>query len=390
MHRRKICVVTGTRAEYGLLFWLMKEINADRALQLQLIVTGAHLEARFGNTAEIIEADGFTVDARVPLDLEDDSQVTIACASGAAVFGIARAFETLAPDVVVLLGDRFEIFAAAQAAMLTRRPIAHIHGGEATEGQIDEAIRHAITKMAHLHFTSAEPYRRRVIQMGEDPSRVFTFGAPGLDHIERQTLVGTEVLSENCGIDLTAKYFLVTYHPVTLSENNPASPVLALLQALENYPEYKVVFTGVNADHGNVAIDHAIRTFVATRPSQAAAVISLGQVKYISAMKYCVAVLGNSSSGLIEAPSMGVATVNIGDRQRGRLRAASVIDCGESPEQISHAIDIAISPKFQSIANKKENPNGRPGASVRIKEELATADLNGLLMKRFFDLNGAA
>jgi len=387
---RKICVVTGTRAEYGLLFWLMKEIDADPALTLQLIVTGTHLEARFGNTVEVIERDGFKVDARVALDLADDAPVTVARASGTAVAGIAAALDDLKPEIVVVLGDRFEILAAAQAAMLTRTPIAHIHGGEATEGLIDEAIRHAITKMAHLHFPSAEPYRTRIIQMGEDPARVFTVGAPGLDNIEREKLLERDALSDAVGLDLSGDYFLVTYHPVTLSEDDPARAINALLAALDDNPAHKVIFTGVNADPGNAAIADAVHTYVTNNRNRARAVTSLGQVRYLSAMKHCACVIGNSSSGLIEAPSMHVPTVNVGARQRGRLRAASVIDCDDGAEDIKAAIAKAVSSDHMALTRNVINPYGAPGASVLIKDHLADADLDGILMKRFHDLQGAA
>lgn len=383
---RKICVVTGTRAEYGLLFWLMKEITADPALQLQLIVTGAHLEPKFGHTVDVIEADGLAVDARVPLDLGDDSGSGIAAASAAALAGVSDALARLQPAIVVLLGDRYEILAAATAAMLHRIPIAHIHGGEATEGLIDEAVRHAITKMAHLHFATAEAYRQRIIQMGEQPERVFNFGAPGLDNIDRLTLMNRETLGRDIGLDLSQGYFVVTYHPVTLSDADPALAVDALISALGAFSESKVIITGVNADPGNAVINRSIHAFAEQNPERVKIAGSLGQIRYLSALKHCRAVIGNSSSGLIEAPSFGVPTVNIGERQRGRLKASSVIDCDETRPAIEQAITLAISDQHMQVAKQTTNPYGTAGASARIKDSLAEADLNNILMKRFFDL----
>ncbi len=387
---RTICVVTGTRADYGLLYWLMKDVDADPSLELQLIVTGTHLEPRFANTVEVIERSGIRIDARVPLDIADDNPVTVARATGAAVAGVAAALDTLKPDIMVVLGDRYEILAAATAAMLSRIPIAHIHGGEATEGLIDEAIRHAITKMAHLHFPSAELYRRRIIQMGEDPARVCTVGAPGLDSIERETLLDRAALADAVGLDLAGDFFLVTYHPVTLSEDDPTAAIDALLAALDAYPGHKVIFTGVNADPGNAAIAEAIHAYVARHPGRAVATTSLGQTRYLSAMKHCAAVIGNSSSGLIEAPSLHVPTVNIGERQRGRLRAASVVDCKDGTDGIMAAIAKALSADHTALTRDVENPYGPPGASSKIKDHLAAANLDGILMKRFHDLQGPA
>ena len=386
---RKICVVTGTRAEYGQLFWLMREIADDPTLSLQLIVTGTHLEPRFGNTVEIIERDGFEIAARVPLDLAEDRPTAIARAAGTAVTGIAEALDALQPDIMVVLGDRYEILAAAQAAMIVRCPIAHIHGGETTEGQIDEAIRHAITKMAHLHFASAEPYRRRIIQMGEAPERVFTVGAPALDNIERLALLDPKALGDDIGMDIADGYFLVTYHPVTLSRDDPAAPVNALLEVLDRHPERKVIFTGVNADPGYAVIDAAIAAYSAARPDRTRTVTSLGQVRYLSALKHCDAVIGNSSSGLTEAPAMHVPTVNIGVRQQGRLRAASVIDCDADVNSIDAALTHALSTEHKARARTADNPYGGPGASAKIKAALATAELDGILMKHFHDLNSA-
>lgn len=387
MSERKICVVTGTRADYGLLYWLMKEIDADPALCLQLVVTGAHLEQRFGHTIGVIEADGFTIAARVPINLTDDSAVGVALSMGLALSGIAKAITDLEPDIMVVLGDRFEILSAAEAAMLCRIPIAHIHGGEATEGLIDEPIRHAITKMSHLHFSAAESYRRRIIQMGERPDSVFTVGAPGLDNIARLTLLDRETLATDLNIPLDQGYFLVTYHPVTLSGDDPGGAITMLIKALNRFPEKKVILTGVNADPGNSAIDRLFSSYARNNPARVVTAVSLGQRRYLSAMKHADIIVGNSSSGLIEAPDFGVPTVNIGDRQRGRLKADSVIDCRSDEESIAAALTKALSPSHRKIAASAENPYGAPGASVRIKDALRDALLDdSMLMKRFFDI----
>lgn len=386
MAERKICVVTGTRAEYGLLYWLMRDIESDPSLSLQLIVTGTHLEPAFGHTVDVIEADGFQIDARVPIDLTGDTPASVARSTGRATAGIAEAFEAMNPDIVVILGDRFEMLAAATAAMLTRNVIAHIHGGEATEGLIDEAIRHATSKMSHFHFAAAEAYRLRIIQMGEIPDHVFNVGAPGLDNIERLTLLEPDTLGSEIGLDLTSGYFLVTYHPVTLSSDSPRNVINGLFAALDTYPEFKIIFTGVNADPGNAAIDDLVREYAAKNGPRVKVATSLGQIRYLSALKHCNAVIGNSSSGLIEAPSMGVPTVNIGDRQRGRLRAGSVIDCSENHGDIQGALDKAMSGEHQALSKQTVNPYGQAGASNKICNQLKHVELESALMKKFYDL----
>lgn len=385
---RRICVVTGTRAEYGLLYWLMKEIEADPTLELQLIVTGTHLEPRFGNTVDVIEADGFRIDARVPLGLDDDTPAGITKATGIAVTGVGQALAELAPDIVVVLGDRYEILAAAMAAALSRVPIAHIHGGEVTEGAIDDAMRHAITKLAALHFAAAEPYRQRIVQMGEDPARAHTVGAIGLDNIARLELMDAAALGQDIGLDLSGGYFLVTYHPATLAATVPAAAAQALADALDGFPDHKVIVTGVNADPGNAAIRGVFERFAGNNPGRVHAVESMGQLRYLSAMKHCAAVVGNSSSGLVEAPSLGVPTVNIGERQKGRLRATSVLDCAETEADITAALGTALSDPHREQAHRTVSPFGTPGVSKRICGILRNASLDGILMKRFVDLDG--
>lgn len=386
MQPRKICVVTGTRAEYGLLYWFMRDIENDPALTLQLVVTGTHLEPKFGHTVDVIEADGFKIDARVPIELTDDRPTTIARSMGLAIGGIAQALEALKPDIVVILGDRFEILGAAEAAMLTQNLIAHIHGGEATEGLIDEAIRHAISKMSHFHFASAEEYRQRIIQMGEHPDRVFTVGAPGLDNIDCLDLLEKDALAHELNIDSLSEYLLVTYHPVTLKRDNSAANIMPLLAALDAFPEQKIIFTGVNADPGHSAIHQALTHYADKNADRVSVFSSLGQLKYLSALKHCSAVVGNSSSGLIEAPAMGIPTVNIGERQQGRLRASSVIDCADTIDAITSALSNALSNEHRMVSQTTVNPYGTAGASKKIKDYIVRLDLDNVLIKHFFDL----
>ncbi len=385
---RKVCVITGTRAEYGLLFWLMREIEQDPRLDLQLVVTGTHLEPRFGYTVEAIERDGFRIDARVPIDLSDDTPTGITNATAAALAGVGKALEELAPDIMVLMGDRFEILAAATAAALHRVPIAHIHGGEVTEGAIDDAMRHAITKLSSLHFPAADAYRDRIIQMGEAPQTVQTVGAPGLDHLEHTTLLSAEETARELGIDRDTPYFLITMHPATLGEDSPEADVDALLTALDQFENHVAVFTGVNADAGRDAIAARIEEYVAQTPERARLFTSLGQRRYLSAMKYCAAVVGNSSSGIIEAPALEVPTINIGSRQKGRLRASTVVDCAARPDAIREAISRALSPAFRALIEGASKPYGVPGASKKIANALGDVDLSTLQRKTFFDLPG--
>lgn len=378
-------MLTGNRAEYGLLRWTMQEIADDPTLDLQVAVTGAHLEPKFGMTVRQIEDDGFTVDARIPMHLEESSSVGVARSMAAGLAGIAETLDRLRPDVLVLLGDRFEIHAAATAAMIARVPIAHIHGGEATEGAIDEAIRHAVTKMAHLHFVAAEAYRHRVIQLGEAPERVFVVGAAGLDGIDRASLLDAKSLEAELGFSL-GRFLLVTYHPATLATGDSTRGAAALLAALDRFPDRRLLITGTNADPGGAPIRTLIAAYAEKRPGRVLLRESLGHRLYLSALRAAAAVIGNSSSGIIEAPSLGVPTVNLGDRQRGRLRAASVIDCCETEEAIAAAIGRALDPGFRAALDPASSPYGRPGAARRIRDVIRSYPLDGILMKSFYDL----
>jgi UDP-hydrolysing UDP-N-acetyl-D-glucosamine 2-epimerase len=380
---RKICVFTGTRAEYGLLYWSLKEMQADSRIDLKVLVSGSHLEPEFGETWREIAADGFAIDAKVDMHLDSDAPVAVARSMALGLAGCAEALDRLKPDLLVVLGDRYEALAVAEAALLLRIPIAHIHGGEATEGAIDEQMRHAITKMAHLHFAAAEPYRERILQMGEVPERVFTVGAPGLDHIGNTKLLSRSELECKLSFRFGKRNLLVTYHPATLDRASPVTSFQRLLDALDRLPEVNVVITKSNADVGGRAINAAIDTYAGERRERVSAVSSLGQQRYLSVIAQVDAVVGNSSSGIIEAPAMGKPTVNIGPRQQGRVRAPSVIDCADNTDAILAAIGCALSPAAQAIAARRESPYGRGGASKRIKDVLATVELDLLLVKRF-------
>lgn len=383
---RRICFVTGTRADYGHMFWLMREVAADPQLELQIIATGAHLSPLWGSTVKVIEADGFTIDARVDMQLASDSSLATCKAIGLAVMGLADAYDRLAPDLVVLLGDRYEELAAAQAALVMRIPVAHLHGGETSEGAMDESIRHAVTKMAHLHFVAADSYADRVRQLGENPAHVYGFGAPGLDHLTRGTLATRCELEEFIGLPLTAPLLMVTYHPATLAERAPAESMSELLAALDAFSQARIIFTGVNADPGHDGISQLICDYVARHPDTTRHFLSLGQKRYLGLMRLADAVVGNSSSGLIEAPALRVPTVNLGDRQKGRLKAVSVIDCAEERGAITAAIGRALSAEFRDALPADVSLYGQGNSSARIKQVLKTADLSGLAMKHFFDM----
>ena len=381
---KTICVVTGTRAEYGLLRWVMEGIRQSPYLELQVIATGMHLSPEFGLTVKAIEDDGFRVDRKVEMLLSSDTAVGVTKSMGLGMIGFADALAELRPDLVLVLGDRYEIFAAAAAAMIARLPIAHLHGGETTEGAFDEAIRHSITKMAHLHFVAAEEYGRRVIQLGEQPERVFCVGGLGVDNIQRLELLGRPALEAALNFLLGPRNLLITFHPVTLEHNTSAQQMQELLTALGDLKDTHLIFTMPNADTEGRVLFQQIQDFCATHP-QARAYTSLGQLRYLSCLRHVDGVVGNSSSGLTEAPSFSKGTVNIGDRQKGRLRAASVIDCEPRAAAIAEALNQLFSPDFQAQLTEVTNPYGAGGASAAIVALLEQADLNSLLKKRFYD-----
>ena len=377
---RKIAVVTGTRAEYGLLHWLAKALDEAADVDLQLIVTGAHLSDDFGATWQQIADDGFEIAAKVEMVEADDSPAATGRALGRGVIGLSDAFERLAPDIVVLLGDRYEIYAAAAAAMMQRIPIAHIHGGETTLGAIDDAIRHAVSKMSHVHFVAAPAFQQKLLHMGEAAERIHLVGAPGLDSIAQLDLLERSALEEDLGLTLEAPLFLVTYHPATLSAD-PVASVDGLLEALGKFEDATILITGTNADAFGRRIAERIERFAADNPNRVRHYVSLGQQRYLSALALADVCIGNSSSGLLEAAALGTATVNVGMRQAGRLRAPSVIDCDEDAASIQAAIKRALSPEIQALAEQRETPYGAPGASQRICQVLRTIDLNGILLK---------
>jgi UDP-hydrolysing UDP-N-acetyl-D-glucosamine 2-epimerase len=368
----------------------MRELRADPDVALQVIATGMHLSPRFGDGRAMIEADGFAVDAAVDVLLGGDDPVAVARSIGHGTIGCAEALARLRPDIVVVLGDRFEILAAAQAAYVARIPIAHIHGGEATFGVLDEAFRHAITKMAHLHCTAAPAFRHRVIQLGEDPARVFVVGALGYDAVANLVLLDQAALEQSLDFALGPQAIAVTFHPETLSGRDAASDIGELLAALDGFADARVVFTMPNADPGGQAIAAAIERWVAARPDRAKAFVDLGQRRYLSLLRHAAAVVGNSSSGIIEAPFLGVPTVNIGDRQQGRPRADSVLDCACTREDIAAAVATALSPAFRELAKDTRSPYGEAGAAQRIAELLKTTPLDGIPVKAFHDVEFAA
>ncbi|MCS1383979.1 UDP-N-acetylglucosamine 2-epimerase [Lysinibacillus sphaericus] len=385
MMKRKICIVTGTRAEYGLLFWLMKRITNDSDLELQIVATGMHLSPEFGLTFEQIEKDGFVINEKVEMLLSSDTTTAITKSIGLGVISFADTFARLEPDVLVVLGDRFEIFAATQAAMIMRIPIAHIHGGELTEGLIDDPIRHSITKMAHLHFTASNEYRNRVIQMGEQPDTVFNVGTLGIEGIKNIECLSKSELSKSVHLDLD-KFFLVTLHPTTLQDSTAEMQIQTVLHTLDDFPQYQIIFTKTNADTDGRIINHYIEEYVKKNPHRACVYESLGQLRYLSAIKHCELVIGNSSSGLLEVPFFRKPTVNIGLRQRGRLKAESVIDCFFDEDKIKSAINMGLSTNFKEKIKTIPMVYGVGNTSKQIVEILKNKNLENIIIKRFYDL----
>lgn len=381
----KICVVTGTRAEYGLLKWVMKGIKENKGLNLQIIVTGMHLSPEFGLTFNEIEEDGFLINKKVEILTSSDTAVGITKSIGLGLIGFSEAFEELNPDIVMLLGDRFEIFAAASAALVACIPICHIHGGEKTEGAFDEAMRHSITKMSQFHFVAAEDYRKRVIQLGEQPERVFCVGGLGIDHISRIKLLSRDELEESLNFKFGKKNLLVTFHPVTLELNQTTKQINELLQALAELTDTHLILTMPNADTESRSIFKLMHEFQ-SQHEHAKVFTSLGQVRYLSCISHVDGVIGNSSSGLMEVPSFKKGTVNIGDRQRGRLQAESVINCIAKKEEIYNAINELYTPNFIEKVKNCVNPYGKPGASDKIIEKLTRIASTANTKKAFFDL----
>ena len=383
---RRICVITGSRAEYGLLRWVMQGIKDEPSLTLQIIATGMHLSPEFGDTYQEIEGDGFVIDRKVEMLTGSDSPVGIAKSMGSGMIGFADALNELKPDLLVVLGDRFEIFSAVSAALVARIPVAHIHGGELTEGNFDDALRHSITKMSHLHFVAAEEYRNRVIQLGEFPDRVFNVGGLGVDNIARTKLKSKDELETELQFKFQEQNLLVTFHPVTLEPDSGVDQLTELLDALDSFPDIGLIFTLPNADTGGQLMTGLIEEYTNSR-ANAVSYASLGAVRYLSTMACVEGIIGNSSSGLLEAPSFMVGTVNIGDRQRGRLQAQSVISCKPNKREIQFAITKLLSGDFRNKLQNTVSPYGGPGARKNILECLKMTELSGLAVKTFFDLS---
>lgn len=382
---RKICVITGSRAEYGLLRWVMQGIKDDPDLTLQIVVTGMHLSPQFGLTFQEIEQHGFIIDRMVEMLVNSDSAVGTAKSMGLGLIGFADALDELKPDIVVVLGDRFEIFSAVAAALVAAIPVAHLHGGESTEGAFDEALRHSITKMSQLHFVAAPAYRTRVIQLGERPGNVFLVGGLGIDSISRLDLLSRAKLEVSLGFTFAARNLMVTFHPVTLEQSDAENQMRELLAALATLVDTQLIFTLPNADAGGLAMTRIVEQFVAGH-TNAKAYASLGQLRYLSCIAQVDGVVGNSSSGLLEVPYMKKGTVNIGDRQKGRLQASSVINCAPKREAIESAIAKMYSKKFQDALPEVISPYGEAGASDKALAVLKHHALEGITKKAFHDL----
>lgn len=382
---RKICVVTSTRAEYGLLYWLFKEIKADSELKLQLIVTGMHLSPEFGLTYKEIEKE-FKIDKKIEILSGSHTSLDI-CAEMARVYEkFASALAELKPDILVLLGDRYEIFGVAGVASIMQIPIAHIHGGETTQGAFDEAFRHSITKMSHIHFAATNEYANRIIQLGEEPSRVFNVGGPGIENIKKLNLLNKNEFEKSIKFKLAKKNLLITFHPATLENSSAREQFNELLNALDELEETNFIFTKANSDTDGDVINKMIDEYVRQNPQKAAAFVSLGQLRYLSAIKFVDIVLGNSSSGLLEVPSFKKATINIGDRQKGRARASSVIDVRPVKEEILAAIKRAYSKEFEQTLKDTINPYDGGNPSKKMVKILKEIKLDGILKKKFYDV----
>jgi len=384
---KSICIVTGSRAEYGLLRPLIELIHKDKELNLQIVATGMHLSHEFGYTYKEIERDGFKIDEKIETLLSSDTSIGISKSMGLTVISFAECYSRLSPDMVVVLGDRYEAFAATIAASVAKIPVAHLHGGETTEGAFDEAFRHSITKMSYLHFTSTEEYRRRVIQLGEHPSRVFNVGAIGIDNIKRLQLLSKEEVETRINFILDKPYVMVTFHPVTLENNTSGDQFKELLVALDSFKDLKIIFTKANSDTDGRVINYLIDEYVAQNSDRSIAFTSMGILKYLSAMKTCAAVIGNSSSGIIEAPSFDVPTINIGDRQRGRIQSASTINCNPNVKEIKESIELVLSEGFRKKIKHIKNPYGDGNVSFEIVEKIKEFLFKGFdLKKTFYDL----
>lgn len=380
----KVTVFTGTRAEYGLLYWLMNDIQQDRSLELQLIVTGSHLSQEFGLTYKEIEKDGFHINEKVEIILPGDNAISTVKSLGLAIQRFADSLMRLKPDIIIILGDRYEALGMAQAAMILKIPIIHLHGGEISEGAYDDNFRHAITKFSYLHGTSTEEYRSRVIQLGEDPSRVFNVGAIGLEHLTRSNLFSFDELKKSINFNIKKPYFVLTYHPVTLGNEDSNITIKNILEALKYFKSHQIIATYPNVDNGGREIIKILKKHATKNKKNFFLIPSLGQKKYLSAVKFSDAVIGNSSSGIIEVPSFNIPTINIGIRQKGRIAAKSVLHCDVHIDEIIKSIDIAISKKFKKEIQKVKNPYGKGNTSSKVINMIKELKFNP--MKTFYNI----
>lgn len=388
MSKKKICVITGSRAEYGLLYWVLKAIRSDQDLKLQFIVTGMHLSSKFGLTYKYIEEE-FKIDKKINLRLFDDSSLGISDSISIGQKLFSKAYNELKPDIILVLGDRYEIFSAVSSAMISRIPVAHIHGGEVSEGSWDDTIRHCITKMSHLHFTATNEYKNRVIQLGEEPNRVFNFGGLGIENIKKLKLLKKNSFERSINFRLNKKNLLITFHPATLDKNSPKYQFQELLNAIDELEDTNFIFTKTNSDLNGSSINLLIDSYVAKNPKKAVKFASMGQLRYLSALQYVDAVVGNSSSGLTEAPSFKIATINIGDRQKGRIKAQSVIDCLPKKKDIKKSLSKIYSYKFQKKLKKVINPYHNRLPSKKIIKVLKKTNFESLLKKTFYDIKSS-
>ena len=385
MSKIKICVITSSRAEYGLLYWLMKEVKASNIFKLQLIVTGMHLSQEFGSIYKEIKKE-FKVDKKIEILLSSDTSIGVSKSMGLTQISFSEAYEELKPDIILVLGDRYEIFSAAASAMIAKIPIAHIHGGELTQGAFDESIRHSITKMSHLHFTATKKYKERVIQLGEDPKKVFNVGGSGVENIKKNTILNKDEFEKSINFNLNVRNILVTFHPVTLENKTSKKQFQELLDAIEKLKNTNIIFTKSNSDTDGRIINKMIDNYVARNTHKSISFASLGQSRYMSALKHVDAVVGHSSSGLLEAPSFKIGTVNIGDRQKGRIKAKSVIDCLANKTEIKKAIDKIYTKKFQELLKKVKNPYAKGKTSKKIVNILKKIPFPISVKKKFHDI----
>lgn len=382
---KKVLVVTGTRAEYGLLFWTIKALSTSSNFDLCLCVTGMHLSPEFGLTYKMIEDDGFKIHEKVEMLMSSDTSVGISKSVGLGIISFSEVYERVKPDLILVLGDRFEIFAAVSAAMIARIPVAHCHGGESTEGLIDEPIRHSITKMAHIHFAATEKYKNRIIQLGENPKYVYNVGGLGIENINRLNLLSKHDLELSLNFKFSSLNFLITFHPVTLEKFSASIQFSNLLAVLNQYPSANLIFTKSNSDTDGRIINNMIDEFVSENKNRAISFFSMGQIRYLSTLQYVDLVIGNSSSGLLEVPSFNIPTIDIGDRQKGRIKAESVISCNEGIKEIKAAFELGLSNSFIEKCNSVKNPYDQGNSSEHILTVLKNLKFENLIKKTFFD-----